>query len=571
VGLSGQVRASGDICAALQIHLNFNPNESKTFRFALGQGQDLSHAKALAKTFSEPAQADESFKQVVENWDLLLNSLQVETPAPEMDVLLNRWLKYQALSCRIWGRSALYQSSGAYGFRDQLQDVTSILSNRPDIARNHILRSAMNQFEAGDVLHWWNPPNGRGVRTRISDDLLWLVYVTAEYVQKSGDLSILDERVPFRLGEPLAEGEEERYGHYEISSTKHTIFEHCQRALAHGDTEGPHGLPLIGSGDWNDGMNRVGIEGQGESVWLAWFLYENHRRFAELCDLREEPLLADTHRQRAQALKKKINQVAWDDNWYLRAYYDDGTPLGSHRSEECKIDSLPQSWSVLTQGSQDDRGQRAMESLEEHLVREDARLIQLFTPPFDKTQQDPGYIKGYPPGIRENGGQYTHAAIWAVWALAQLGQGDKAFKLFSYLNPVTHSLDLNNANTYKVEPYVVAADIYSSPPYMGQGGWTWYTGSSGWLYRLGIEAILGFQHRCEHFMLDPCIPQEWDGFKMTFKTGNSTYEIQVKNPDHVQKGVTRVALDGEEQGDFSIPIQKDGKTHTVEIIMGENG
>lgn len=318
-------------------------------------------------------------------------------------------------------------------------------------------------------------------------------------------------------------------------------------------------------------MNRVGIEGQGESVWLAWFLYENQLRFAELCDLREEPSLAEKHRYRAQELKKKINQVAWDDNWYLRVYYDDGTPLGSHRSEECKIDSLPQSWSILTQGSQNDRGKRAMESVEEHLASEDARLIRLFTPPFDKTQKDPGYIKGYPPGIRENGGQYTHAAIWAVWALTKLGQGDRAFKLFSYLNPVTHSLDIKNANTYKVEPYVVAADIYSTPPHVGQGGWTWYTGSSGWLYRLGVEAILGFQHRGDHFMLDPCIPQEWDGFKMTFQTEGSTYEIQINNPDHVQKGVSRISLDNKEQEEFSIPIHEDGKTHTVEIIMGESG
>jgi cyclic beta-1,2-glucan synthetase len=568
VGLSGQVQAGGDICAALQVHLNFKPGESKTFRFALGQGEDLAQAKTLAETYSQPEKADESFEAMVQKWDALLETLQVETPNLEMDVILNRWMLYQALSCRIWGRSALYQSSGAYGFRDQLQDITSILSIQPEIAREHILRSARHQFREGDVLHWWHPPSGHGVRTRITDDLLWLVYVTAEYVNKTGDDSILEERVPFCLGEPLEEEEEERYSHYETSETEYTIFEHCQRALEHGDTEGPHGLPLIGSGDWNDGMNRVGIEGQGESVWLAWFLVENHRRFADLCDLQDVPSLSEKHRDRAQQLQKMINQVAWDDNWYLRAYYDDGASLGSHRSEECQIDSLPQSWAILTHGSEEDRGEIAMQSVEEHLVMEEARLIRLFTPPFDKTQKDPGYIKGYPPGIRENGGQYTHAAIWAVWALTELGLGNLAFKRFSFLNPVTHSQKLENANCYKVEPYVVAADIYSTPPHVGHGGWTWYTGSSGWLYRLGMEAILGFQHRGDHFTIDPCIPQEWDGFTLRFKNNGTHYNIQIQNPEHVQKGVKSVTLDGEVREDLAIPLEEDGEEHQVEVNMG---
>jgi len=570
VGLSGQLKAGGDICAALQIHLNFDPGETKTFRFILGQGKDRSHAEILATSFSQPEHAEESFAKAQEKWNFLLERLQIETPHPEMDVMLNRWLQYQALSCRIWGRSAFYQSSGAYGFRDQLQDVTSILAIQPEIAREHILRSARHQFDAGDVLHWWHPPSGRGVRTRITDDLLWLVYVTAEYVLKTGDTSILDEEVPFRLGDPLDEDEEERYGHYETSETSYTIFEHCRRALNHGDTEGPHGLPRIGSGDWNDGMNRVGIEGQGESVWLAWFLYENQRRFADLCDIKGESSLSEKFRDRAAELKQTINRVAWDDNWYLRAYYDDGTPLGSHMSEECKIDSLPQSWSILTHGSEDERGMQALESVEEHLVQREDRLIRLFTPPFDETKKDPGYIKGYPPGIRENGGQYTHAAIWAVWAQTELGQGNKAFTQFSYLNPVTHSLDLANANKYMVEPYVVAADIYSTHPHVGHGGWTWYTGSSGWLYRLGMEAILGFQFRGDHFTMDPCIPDEWDGFKLTFKVEDSTFEVQVKNPDHVQKGVSKIVLDGEVQDDLAIPIQEDSNHHQVEVIMGMN-
>ncbi len=570
VGLSGQVQAGGDLCAALQVHLNFKAGETKTFRFILGQGQDQTHAQALAETYSKPDESEGSFGRVVKKWDSLLETLQVETPHPEMDVILNRWLIYQALSCRIWGRSAFYQSSGAYGFRDQLQDVTSILSIHPEIAREHILRAARHQFEAGDVLHWWHPPAGRGVRTRISDDLLWLVYVTAEYVLKTGDTAILEEKTPFRTGAPLEKDEEERYSQYEVSEDEFSIFEHCKRALEHGDTQGPHGLPRIGSGDWNDGMNRVGIEGRGESVWLAWFLYENNRRFADLCDLMKESALSEKYRQRARELRKTIHQVAWDDDWYLRAYYDDGTPLGSHRSHECKIDSLPQSWSILTHGSEGDQGEIAMESVLEHLVMDDARLIQLFTPPFDETEKDPGYIKGYPPGIRENGGQYTHAAIWAVWALTELGWGDRAFKLFSYLNPATHSQDLEDANQYRVEPYVVAADVYSSAPLVGHGGWTWYTGSSGWLYRLGVEAILGFQDRGDYFSIDPCIPKDWDAFKLRFTKNQTTYEILVKNPNHVQKGVQSVSLDGETQEDLALPIAQDGEVHQVEVLMGES-
>jgi cyclic beta-1,2-glucan synthetase len=568
IGFSGRVTAGLDPCAALQNHLNFEPGESRTVVFALGQGGDRTETLALARRFSQPEAAGQSWKANRQAWDDVLSALTVSTPEPQMDRMLNHWLPYQALSCRVWGRSAFYQSSGAYGFRDQLQDVTDLLSSRPDLAREHILRAAAHQFEAGDVLHWWHPPSGRGVRTRFSDDLLWLVYVTAEYVRQTGDADILTTEIPFRQGEPLHKDEDERYDHYPLTTETATLFEHCQRALAKGDTKGPHGLPLIGTGDWNDGMNRVGMEGKGESVWLAWFLRENHLRFAELCDRMEVPKLAEEHRSRAVALAETVNRVAWDDNWYLRAYYDDGSPLGSHLNEECRIDSLPQSWSVLTGGAEADRGRKAMEAVKARLVQPEDRLIRLFTPPFDDTPKDPGYIKGYPPGIRENGGQYTHAAIWAVWALAELGEGDLAFRYFDFLNPITHSLDIESANRYAVEPYVVAADIYSTPPFAGRGGWTWYTGSSGWLHRLGVEAILGLQLRGDHFFLDPCIPAEWDGFTITFRKNGSTYHIQVTNPDHVQKGVRTVRLDGEERVDGTIPLEPDAGEHTVEVVLG---
>ncbi len=568
IGLSGKVEAGQDPCAALQTHLNFSPGEEKTVIFVLGQGENHAEAVKLAGEFADDNQAEESLNNAIQMWEDHLRTIEVETPDRALNIVLNRWLQYQALSCRIWGRSAFYQSSGAYGFRDQLQDVTSLLAHQPEIAREHILRAAHHQFDAGDVLHWWHPPSGRGVRTRISDDLLWLVYVTAEYVFKTGDISILDEQVPFKLGEPLKEEEEERYAHYETSNTTKTLFEHCRRALEKGDTQGPHGLPLIGSGDWNDGMNRVGIGGKGESVWLGWFVYENLKRFAKLCEIQGNDKLAQQHMDRAEALKEKINQVAWDNEWFLRAYYDDGTLLGSHNNDECQIDSLPQSWAVLTQGAPENRQREALDAIEKHLVQRDAPLIRLFTPPFDETEKDPGYIKGYPPGIRENGGQYTHAAIWAVWALTELGLGNKAYEQFNILNPATHSMNIEEANKYKVEPYVVAADIYSTPPFIGRGGWTWYTGSSGWLYRLGTEAILGFKLLGDHFTIDPCIPHAWDVFHLTFRKNGCTYEIVVKNPEHVENGVKHIQLDGEIVDNHMIPILQDQSTHTVTVFMG---
>jgi cyclic beta-1,2-glucan synthetase len=569
IGLSGKVETSVDGCAALQSHLNFEPGETQTITFVLGEGKDIDQAKQLAQEFSNTEAIANAWEQSQDYWDSYLSKLTADTPDPRFNFLINRWLPYQALSCRIWGRSAFYQSSGAYGFRDQLQDVTSVLPFDPDISREHILRSAKHQFKAGDVLHWWHPPSGRGVRTRITDDLLWLVYVTAEYVLKTGDQAILNEEVPFLEGPELEENEHERYGLYQVSEEKASLLEHCRRALAHADTQGPHGLPLIGSGDWNDGMNRVGIEGQGESVWLAWFLYENHHRFAFLCEQVDDKENAEEHRQRADQIKEVINQTAWDDDWFLRAYYDDGTPLGSHRNEECKIDSLPQSWAVLTNGTSLERQKSAIDSVREQLVWPEQRLIKLFTPPFDKTEKDPGYIKGYPPGIRENGGQYTHAAIWAVLALTKLGYGTDAYRQFDFLNPISHSMNLEQANRYVVEPYVVAADIYSTAPHISHGGWTWYTGSSGWLFRLGMEAILGFKLQGETLQIDPCIPKTWDGYKITYKYNHSAYHIHVKNPDHVETGVKYITVNGDHLDQDRIPLKDDLESYEIEVVLGQ--
>ena len=464
IGLAGSVEAGSDPCAAFQVHLELPAGGSEEVTFLLGQGADRADALELVQRFQDPTQVQQAWQATQQTWDDILGVVQVQTPDPAMNLLLNRWLLYQTLSCRLWGRSALYQSSGAFGFRDQLQDVLALLHARPDLARAHILEAARHQFEAGDVLHWWHPPEGRGVRTRISDDLLWLPFVTAHYIAATGDTAILQEPLPFLRGAPLGAEEEERYAHYALTDDHFTLYEHCRRALAKGHTRGNHDLPLIGAGDWNDGMNRVGIAGKGESVWLGWFLLATLNDFAALCERIGKPEDAHLYRQQAGELGQALATHAWDGAWYYRAWYDDGTPLGSSQNQECQIDAIAQSWAVLSGAGEGHRVQQAMGSVLERLVKRDERLMLLFTPPFDQTRRDPGYIKGYLPGIRENGGQYTHAAVWTIWALAQLGNGDLAADLFRLINPIWRSETAELANCYKVEPYVILQMFTVSRP-----------------------------------------------------------------------------------------------------------
>jgi cyclic beta-1,2-glucan synthetase len=568
LGLETRITPGEDPCAVLQIHMDLLPDASEEIYFVLGQGADKEHALALADKYHHPSNVSAAYKRTHVFWNKLLDTVKVKTPEPATDLILNRWMLYQTLSSRIWGRTGFYQSSGAFGFRDQLQDVLALLPIDPAISRGQILNAAQRQFEEGDVLHWWHPPSGRGVRTRFSDDLLWLPYVTTLYIDATGDNSILDEKVPFLKAPVLAGGEDEHYGEYLSTEQSYSLLEHCLRAIEKGSTAGTHGLPLIGTGDWNDGMNRVGEKGKGESVWLAWFLCDVLNRFAEICEKNGKDELAQRYKSRAKDYAAAVEKSAWDGNWYRRAYYDNGAPLGSSQDIECQIDAIAQSWAVISGAGDPDRSRRAMQSVMERLVNPPDRLALLFTPPFDKTTNDPGYIKGYLPGTRENGGQYTHAATWTAWAYARLGDGKQAAALFDLLNPIFHSDSEEKAAVYRVEPYVICADIYSEAPYVRRGGWTWYTGSAAWMYRLGLEAILGFKKIGDTLHIEPVIPPTWDGYEIRYQFGDSVYLIQVDNSEHGSQHVREIRLDGEVLKDKSIPLVDDHLEHRVVVVLG---
>jgi cyclic beta-1,2-glucan synthetase len=565
--LSGRVGTGLDPCGALQSLVELRAGERAEVVFFLGEAATREEAANLIARY-RAADLEAVLGSVEERWDTVLGAVQVKTPDRSMDLLLNRWLLYQTLACRVWSRSAFYQAGGAYGFRDQLQDVMAVSVATPDIAREHILRAAARQFVEGDVQHWWHPPTGRGVRTRIADDPVWLPYAVLHYLSITGDAAVLDEVVPYLDGPTLAAGQEESYFQPGVSSQQGSLFEHCTRALDRALVVGSHGLPLMGTGDWNDGMNRVGREGRGESVWLAWFLHTTLRDFAPVAESRGDRTRAAAWRAHADALKASVEAQAWDGDWYRRAYFDDGTPLGSAASEECRIDSIAQSWGVISGAAAAPRAARAMAAVEEHLIRRDAGLMALLAPPFDHTALDPGYIKGYPPGIRENGGQYTHAALWSVIAFATLGEGDKAHGLFSLLNPITHASDRASADRYRVEPYVVAGDVYAEAAHVGRGGWTWYTGSAGWMYRAGLEWLLGFRVRGESLVIDPCIPRSWPRFEIAFRYRSARYTVVVENPQGLSRGVSRVTVDGADTDPGPLKLADDGTTHSIRVVLG---
>ena len=562
--LSGRVGTGMDPCGVMQATIHLPPDSHIEVVFLLGEASNENEARALVAKY-RTADLDAVLDDVRQLWDRVLGAVAVKTPDRAMDIMLNGWLLYQALACRVWARTGFYQASGAYGFRDQLQDGMALTPSRPDLVREHLLRAAGRQFIEGDVQHWWLPESGMGIRTRISDDCAWLATAVAHYIDATADRAVLDEDIGFLDAPVLTEAEHDRFFAPAAATESGSLFEHCARALDHSLVLGAHGLPLMGTGDWNDGMNRLGEAGRGESVWLGWFLHAALMAFAPLAEARNDPRAA-IWRAHAAALAPALD-AAWDGEWYLRAYYDDGTPLGSHADAECRIDSIAQSWAVLSGVAPHERAVAAMASLNRDLVRPEAGLVLVLAPPFDRTPRDPGYIKGYPPGLRENGGQYTHAAAWAVLATAALGDGDRAAMLFGLLNPVRRALTQADADRSKVEPYAVVADVYSVPPHVGRGGWSWYTGSAGWMQRVGVEGILGLRICGAALHIDPCIPRNWPGFEATIAWRSAHYRVVVLNPDKVCRGVGSIRLDGAAVPSGPVPLRDDGATHLVEVTL----
>jgi len=564
--LSGRVSHGLDPCTVLQLGLELAPLAQQECVFRMGAARDRNEANQLLQKYKSTTAAYEALQGVWSYWNRTLGAVQVDCPDPAVNVLVNGWLLYQTISCRLWARTGFYQSGGAYGFRDQLQDAMAVVHSRPELLREQMIRAAAHQFLEGDVQHWWHPPADRGVRTHFSDDYLWLPYAVCRYVETTGDTGVLEENIPYITGRPLRPEEESYYDMPHPAGQSGTLYDHCVKAIRYGLKFGEHGLPLIGCGDWNDGMNLVGEHGKGESVWLAFFLFGLLKQFGPLARKRNDLAIGDLCEEQAGLLRQHVEQHSWDGRWYHRAYFDNGQPLGSSANPECQIDALPQAWAVLSGLADPDRCRTAMEAVAHRLVRRDAKLIQLFDPPFDKSDLEPGYIKGYVPGVRENGGQYTHAAIWTVMAFAAMGDANRAWELLDLINPVRHAATPQDAARYKVEPYVMAADIYSVEPHTGRGGWTWYTGSAGWMYRLILESLLGVRLQAQALTFEPCLRSEWKSFKLDYRFRQTSYRITLNNLSGTWKGTRRIVQDGIplENGTL-LPLVDDRKEHVVEV------
>ena len=556
-----------DPCAVIQVNLTLAQNEHKEVVFLLGESENEEKANALGNKYTDILLARRALEEVKLFWKGQLSAIQVQTPSVPFNLMMNGWLKYQVIACRLWARTSFYQAGGAYGFRDQLQDCLALLHTWPEMARKQILLHASRQFEEGDVQHWWHAPWGRGTRTRYTDDLLWLPYVTAEYIKATGDAAIMDVQISFLKEEVLKDQESERYSRPEISKETATLFEHCRRAIKKSLRFGQHGLPLMGSGDWNDGMNNVGAGGQGESVWLGWFLCGVLKGFAAICIKRGESKTAEEYAKNLGEISVALDKNAWDGEWYKRAYFDDGNPLGSKVNTECKIDAIAQSWSVISGAADNEKARIAMTSFEKYLVDKENRIIKLLTPPFDGKQSDPGYIKGYLPGVRENGGQYTHAAAWAIMAWAKLGECEKAWECFEMINPLNHTRNENECQVYKLEPYVMAADVYAGDPNTGRGGWSWYTGSASWVYKAGLEDLLGFRKNGNRLAIKPCIPKQWEEFSIRYLYLSTTYILEVHQLPTHDRCVTEILVDGKVIFGETIQLVDDGAVHHVVINL----